>query len=78
MTPAETNMPGSATQVVFALLHPFLTKDSKSSCSGAIKLKLHHHHTVTTPTHSPDLGPVQRAHLINGQMSKHAELGSGV
>ena len=29
MTPAETNMPGSATQVVFALLHPFLvTKDS--------------------------------------------------
>ena len=30
MTPAETNMPGSATQVVFALLHPFLTKDSKS------------------------------------------------
>ena len=30
MTPAVTNMPGSATQVVFALLHPFLTKDSKS------------------------------------------------
>ena len=29
-TMAETNMPGSATQVVFALLHPFLTKDSKS------------------------------------------------
>ena len=25
MTPAETNMPGSATQVVFDLLHPFLT-----------------------------------------------------
>ena len=38
MTPAETetNTPGSATQVVFALLHPFLTKDSNH----------HHHHHV--------------------------------
>ena len=40
MTPAETNMPGSATQVVFALLHPFLTKDSnhhirrRMTCDG--------------------------------------------
>ena len=36
MTLAKTNMPGSATQVVFALLHPFLTKDSN------------HHHVLTS------------------------------
>ena len=43
MTPAETNMAGSATQVVFALLHPFLVSLLKtpiiiSLCSFCLRL----------------------------------------